>query len=264
MFHCGVVHVSCAALRAGLISCMLFYACSRILTHDRTYETKQQEAEARLNEAAESISRAEMLDMKLTARDAELEQAKTLYESQIADLNAKLQEALYSGKGKPKREGDPSKSVESSLAASRAKMAELQRRHDMLLRKYTNLQSSLLDMRAGTKTQSTIVSTRSGITSDSSDAEVSAIVQGGDPPSPVRKRSRGRGFSDPELFVEGTKYNVTPPLEALASSSFNTVVRRPSTPGSGAADSSSGVDRSPTERYYGRGKRIWLFFLVSP
>lgn len=230
---------------------------AHILTLSRTYETKQQEAEARLNEAAESVSRAEMLGMKLTARDAELEQAKILYESQIADLNNRLQEALRSSKANPKREGDPSKAVESSLAASRAKMADLQKRHDMLLRKYTNLQSSLLDMRSGAKTQSTLVSTRSGITSDLSDAEVSAIVQGGGPPSPVRKRSRGRGVSDPELFVEGTKYNVTPPLEALTSSSFNTLVRRPSTPASGgAADSSSGVDRSPTERYHGRGKYL--------
>jgi hypothetical protein len=138
----------------------------------------------------------------LTSRDAELEQAKHLYESQITDLNNKLQEALHSSKARPKKEGDPSKAVESSLAASRAKMADLQKRHGVLLRKYTNLQSSLLDMRSGAKTQSTIVSTRSGITSDSSDAEVSAIVQGGDPPSPVRKRTRGRGFSDPELFVE--------------------------------------------------------------
>ncbi|CAN8102924.1 unnamed protein product [Discula destructiva] len=226
---------------------------SRLVDLERTNELKQQEAEARLNEAAESISRAEMLGMKLTARDAELEQAKKLYESQIAELHAKLQDSLYSGAAKSKREGDQGKAIESSLAASRAKMANLQDRHDMLLRKYTNLQASLLDMKSNAKTQSTLVSTRSGITSDSSDADISAIVRGGDIPSPVRKRTRGRGFSDPELFVEGAKYNVTPPLDALASSSFNTVVRRPSTPVSGGADSSSGVDRSPTERYYGRG-----------
>lgn len=228
---------------------------SRFVELERTYETKQQEAEARLSEAAESISRAEMLDMKLTARNAEMDQAKKLYEEQVSELNFKLQHALHSGKAKAKREGDASKAVESSLAASRAKMADLQRQHELLLQKYTNLQSSLLDMKSNARAQSNIVSTRSGITSDSSDAEVSAIVQGGDPPSPVRKRStRDRGFSDPEFVVEGAKYNVTPPLEALASSSFNTVIRRPSTPASGAADSSSGVDRSPTERYYGRSE----------
>ncbi|KAJ4389969.1 hypothetical protein N0V93_007442 [Gnomoniopsis smithogilvyi] len=226
----------------------------RFVELERTYEAKQQEAEARLTEAAESISRAEMLSMKLTARDGEMEQAKKLYEQQISELNFKLQNALDGGQGRSKRGGDPAKVVESSLAASRAKMADLQRQHDMLLRKYTNLQSSLLDMKSNAKTQSIIASNRSGITSDSSDAEISAIVQGGDPPSPVRKRStRGRGFSDPSLFVEGAKYNVTPPLDALASSSFNTVIRRPSTPGSGVADVSPPVDQSPTERFYGRG-----------
>lgn len=229
----------------------------RFVELERTYETKQQEAEARLNEAAESVSRAEMLSLKLTARGGEMERAKKLYEEQISDLNTKLQNALDSGRPKLKRGGDPTQAVESSFAASRAKMADLQRQHEVLLRKYTNLQSSLLDMKSNAKTQSIIVSTRSGITSDSSDAEVSAIVQGGDPPSPVRKRStRGRGFSDPALFVEGARYNVTPPLDSLASSSFNTVIRRPSTPASGPADPSpsSGVDQSPTERYYGRGK----------
>lgn len=230
----------------------------RFVELERTYETKQQEAEARLTEADESISRAEILSMKLTARNGEMEQSKKLYEEQIRELNTKLQEALHSGRAKSKRAGDPSKAIESSLAASRAKMADQQRQHEILLRKYTNLQSSLLDMKSNAKTQSIIISTRSGITSDSSDAEVSAIVDGGDPPSPVRKRAtRGRGFSDPELFVEGAQYNVTPPLEALASSSFNTVIRRPSTP-SGAAESLPGVDRSPTERYYGRGKSFPL------
>lgn len=227
---------------------------SRFVELERTYETKQQEAEARLAEAAESISRAEMLSMKLTACDSELKQAKKLFEDQILELNAQLQTALDGGKTRSKRGGDPTKIFESSLAASRAKMADLQRQHDTLLRKYTNLQSSLLDMKSAAKTQSIIASTRSGITSDSSDAEVSAIVQGGDPPSPVRKRStRGRGFSDPSLFVEGAKYNVTPPLDALASSSFNTIIRRPSSPGSGATDPSPGRDQSPTERFYGRG-----------
>lgn len=227
---------------------------NRFVELERTYETKQQEAEARLAEAAESISRAEMLSMKLTARDNEMKQAKKLYEDQISDLNNKLQTALDGGKTSAKRGGDPATLVESSLAASRAKMADLQRQHDVLLRKYTSLQSSLLDMKSNAKTQSIIASTRSGITSDSSDAEVSAIVQGGDPPSPVRKRStRGRGFSDPSLFVEGAKYNVTPPLDALTSSSFNTVIRRPSSPGSGVTDPSPGRDQSPTERFYGRG-----------
>lgn len=227
----------------------------RFVELERTYEAKQREADARLAEAAESISRAEMLNMKLIARDGEMEQAKKLYEEQISELNLKLQNALDGGKGRSKKSGDPAKVVESTLAASRAKMADLQRQHDILLRKYTNLQSSLLDMKSNAKTQSIMASNRSAITSDSSDAEISAIVQGGDPPSPVRKRStRGRGFSDPSLFVEGAKYNVTPPLDALASSSFNTVIRRPSTPASGAADSSPPVDQSPTERFYGRGK----------
>lgn len=223
---------------------------NRFVELEATYQEKEKEAEDRLTQAAESVSRAEMMSMKLTARDAEMEEARRLYESQIAELNEKLQDSLQNGGARVRREGNASKIVESTLAASRNKMSDLQRQHDILMKKYATLQASLLDI----KTQ-TISAAKSAIPSDSSDAEISAIVQGGGPPSPARKRStRGRGFSDPEAFVEGTKYNVTPPLEALAGSSFGTVIRRPSTPMSGVADSPSMLERSPSDRYHGRGK----------
>lgn len=226
----------------------------RLIEVERVYQSKEREAEARLAQAAESINQAEILRMKLAARDSEVQEAKKLYEAQIVDLNSKLEEALQGGAPRLK-EGDSGRMIESALAASRAKMADLQRQHSILVRKYTMLQSSLLDMNASVvKAQSGPLS-KTGLTSDSSDAEVSAIVQGGDPPSPVRKRSRrGRGFSDPEAFVEGAKYNVTPPLDALAGSSFGTVVRRPSTPMSGATEAISGADKSPPDRYFGRGE----------
>lgn len=227
---------------------------SRLIEVERIYQSKERDAEARLAEAAESINQAEILGMKLAARDAEVEKTKRFYESQIKELNSKLEDALRTSAPRYRKGSDSSKMVEGALAASRAKMADLQRQHSMLVRKYTVLQSSLLDMTASAKSQPTSMS-RTGLTPDSSDAEISAIVQGGDPPSPVRRRSRrGRGFSDPELFVEGTRYNVTPPLEALTGSSVGTVIRRPSTPLSSTADSISGMDKSPTDRYYGRGR----------
>lgn len=233
----------------------------RLIEVERIYQSKEREAEARLAQAAESINQAEILGMKLAARDAEVQKAKKLYEAQIADLNAKLDTALRGGASRLP-ESDASRVAEGALAASRAKMADLQRQHSMLVRKYTVLQSSLLDMTANaSKWQSGLSLSKTGLASDSSDAEVSAIVQGGDPPSPVRRRSRrGRGSSDPELFVEGAKYNVTPPLDALAGSSFGTVIRRPSTPMSGGTDSISGADKSSPDRYFGRGESCSVGF----
>lgn len=228
----------------------------RLIEVERIYQSKEREAEARLAQAAESINQAEILGMKLAARDKEVEEAKKLYEAQIIDLNAKLDDALRDGTSRLQG-NDKGKVIEGTLAASRAKMADLQRQHSMLMRKYTVLQSSLLDMTANAgKWQSGSLS-KTGLGSDSSDAEVSAIVQGGDPPSPVRKRSRrGRGFSDPEAFVEGARYNATPPLDALTGSSVGTIVHRPSTPMSAATDSISGADKSPPDRYFGRGKLL--------
>lgn len=233
---------------------------SRLIEVEQTYQSKEKDTEARLLEAAESISRAEVLSMKLNAREAEFEEANKFYESQIKELNSKLQDVLQNGISRPKQENDPTKVVESTLAASRAKMAELQKQHNLLVRKYTVLQSSLLDMTASAKSPHLSATSRMGGISDSSDAEISAIVRGGDPPSPVRRRSsRGRGFSDPELFVDGlARYNVTPPLDTLpaSSSSYNTVLHHPSTP-TGGTSASFGADRSPTDRHHGRGKSAW-------
>lgn len=228
---------------------------SRLIEVEQTYQAKERETEERLAEAAESIGRAEVLSMKLEARDAEVVEARKLYESQISDLNTKLQDALKHGARRPRREEDPSKAIEGALAASRAKMSDLQKRHNLLVNKCTALQSSLLEKASGSSRSPAFSSTpRMGVPSDSSDAELSAIVQSGDPPSPVRRRSRrGRGFSDPELFVEGAKYNVTPPLDTITGSSFGTVLQRPLTP-SGSADTLQGGDRSPTDRFHGRGK----------
>ncbi|KAF3767595.1 hypothetical protein M406DRAFT_61444 [Cryphonectria parasitica EP155] len=224
---------------------------NRFVELERTYQAREQEAEGRLAEAAVSISRSVMLSMQLDARDSEIQETRKLYESQIAELNKQLQEALSSGSiGLSRRKRDSKQAVESSLAASRAKMAELQRQHTQLVRKYTNLQSSFLDMNAA-RAQS--LPMRSGIASDSSDAEISAIVQNSDPLSPIRKRSlRERGFSDPEAVVEGAQYNVTPPLDALASSSAKTALHRPSTPASGTVSSSSTAEPEVV-RHYGRG-----------
>lgn len=231
----------------------------RLIEVERIYQSKEREAEARLAQAAESINQAAILSTKLAARDTEVQKAKQLYEAQIADLNAKLDDALRGGAPRL-GESERGRVVEGALAASRAKTADLQRQHNMLVRKYAALQSSLLDMTANAaKWQSSSSLSKTGLTSDSSDAEVSAIVQGGDPPSPVRRSRRSRGFSDPEFFVEGAnKYNVTPPLDALAGTSVGTVIRRPSTPMSGGADSMSGADKTPPDRHLGRGKQPFL------
>ncbi|ROW02331.1 hypothetical protein VSDG_02472 [Cytospora chrysosperma] len=229
---------------------------SRLIEVERTYQSKEKETEARLAEAAESISKAEGLSMKLDARDAEVEEVRRLYESQITELNSRLHDVLENGTSKPKRDNDAPKVVESTLAASRAKMAELQKQHNLLVRKYTVLQSSLLDMSASTRSPLLPATPRMGGISDSSDAELSAIVRGGDPPSPIRKRSsRGRGFSDPELFSDGTRFNVTAPVDSTTSgSSSNTVLHHPSPP-TGVSSASSNAEKTPAEttRYYGRG-----------
>lgn len=187
----------------------------RLIEVEQWYQAKEKETNTRLNEASQAISHAEVLSMKLGACEAELQKAKEVYEGQIADLNTKLQEAQQGGSGtRVKRKGDASKAMESMLAGSRSKQADLQRQYGALLRKYTVLQSSLLDKAANSS-----ASSRAGAYG-SSDAEISAIVQGGSI-SPVRTRSH-RGFSSPEMFDKAG--------DNATGTSVGTVIHRPSTP----------------------------------
>ncbi|EOO03897.1 putative tuberous sclerosis 1 protein [Phaeoacremonium minimum UCRPA7] len=119
---------------------------TRLTVSERTYQAKEKQMELAVVEANESSSRAELLQMQLTARESELQQTKELFQSQIVVLNTKLQEALKNSRAS--RNIDTSTMIEKVLADSRAKQSELQKQYSLLMRKYTVLQSSLLDMTA--------------------------------------------------------------------------------------------------------------------
>jgi len=220
----------------------------RLTASERESQARERERDRSMQEAAEAGKRIEVLEAKLGARESELQQTRAHYQSQMAVLHAAVEEALHGSRGRAK-DGDVNAMVESVLAASRAKQLELQKQHSTLIRKYTVLQSSMLDMKCNASP------TRSGheaAASSDADAEVSAIV--GSPLATARTRAH-RGFSDPER-IEAVSFNTTPPLENYGSVSSNgTSTHRPSTPSGQVRSEASGMpNTSPqTERYYGRG-----------
>ncbi|KHN97950.1 hamartin [Metarhizium album ARSEF 1941] len=117
----------------------------RLTRSERDHQARELERQQMINSATKSESRAEALRMRLEAQEYEVQRVKKLFQTQVAALQSQLSEA----REERERPGSNSNiAVESALAASRAKQAELQKQHSLLMRKYTALQSSLLDMQA--------------------------------------------------------------------------------------------------------------------
>ncbi|KAI8303453.1 Tuberous sclerosis 1 protein-like protein [Colletotrichum sp. SAR11_59] len=113
----------------------------RLLISERNLQAKETERQEALTSASQAENKATMLDLKLQAREEELQKTKKLFQTQIGVLNAKLLEA-HEGLHN-RRTAETKAAVESALAASRAKQAELQKQYTTLMRKYTVLQSQV-------------------------------------------------------------------------------------------------------------------------
>ncbi|ETS82710.1 hypothetical protein PFICI_04586 [Pestalotiopsis fici W106-1] len=231
----------------------------RLAESERNLQSQEAQRQAAMTRAAAADGRAEILQKKLDAQDIEFQQTRDLYQSQIAVLNAKLQEALQNGS--ERRAENLKGHIESVLAASRSQQAELNKRVAELTKRNTALNAAILDLQS----QPLVRTLSNPLLSRSPDSDTPA-ENGGSPSSFFSSRNRQlRGFSDPETFdATRTSYNQTPPLgghvEALATSSSPF---RPSTPSGTETSGSTGTGpgtggKAPpipiVERYHGRGK----------
>ncbi|KAG6038238.1 hypothetical protein E4U41_004403 [Claviceps citrina] len=117
----------------------------RLTRTERDHQAREAERERAMKSAAEAGNRAEVLGMKLAALEGDGQRTRRLFQTQIKALQAQLSGAQE----ERERPGANSNiAIETALAASRAKQAELQTQYGLLMRKYTALQSSLLDMQS--------------------------------------------------------------------------------------------------------------------
>lgn len=209
----------------------------RLTIQVRDYQGKEMEREEAINASAEAETRAEILDMKLIARDKELQKTRKLFQAQLAAVNAKLLEAQESSRRRTVQEGNDV--VEAALAASRAKQAELQKQYTNLMRKYTVLQSQHEDGRlaVGSAHSRTDMTFRM----DQDDGSTHSI-------SPVTSRTKMHRVLTDSDHPEIASYNMTPPLDPQASGPLV------ASPSSAAEGSGTGSFASPDLRMYGRGK----------
>jgi hypothetical protein len=214
---------------------------ARLSASERAFQGKELSMETAMQGAAAAEARAEQMAREVAAREEQLHQAKRHYETQIEEMETQLAHARKDSQRKPSRE--VAAAYESALSATRAKNTELQKQYSALMKKYTALHSSLLDMQCSAG-QVGRISHESSFLADG-DGESLAAAR-----SPVAIRNRQRGFSDPET-VDGTMHSTVSPSPEVASGSLGPAFHGPSTP---TGSSGSGTLSPQAERYFGRGK----------
>ncbi|KAI0967595.1 Hamartin protein-domain-containing protein [Xylaria arbuscula] len=213
---------------------------ARLTVSERNYQAQELEHQASMTRAAEADSRAKAADMKLAALEQDHKRTQDLYESQISELNSKLQETLSTG-GTRNIE-DVKAQLETTSEASRALQDEMRRRIHELSRKNTELQAKIFEL------ETRIPIPRKRIIRASVDTEDDLSSDSGSLPSSANQQRQSLSDSD---VLEGTSYNATPPLEPFG------IMIPSSTQGRSAAlhgtDRSSTNSGSPiTERQFGK------------
>lgn len=211
----------------------------RLTISERDYQAKEVERQTAVNSAVEAASQMEGLRMRLTAQEVEVQRTRNLFQSQVEALQEQLSEAQEEH-GRPGVKTNIM--VESALAASRAKQAELQKQYGLLMRKYTVLQSSLLDMQSEASPPHHRSEQGMTIEGNSENPALSG--------SPVLMKAKShRVLSEGH---EATSFNVTPPLGANPVPPISAALQsQRSTSPSGVEGSGPGaLSMSPDQRYF--------------
>ncbi|ROT40663.1 tuberous sclerosis 1 [Sodiomyces alkalinus F11] len=212
----------------------------RLTMFERDLQTKEAERETAMRLAAEAEKRTEELNMKLAAREHELQKTTRFFQSQIATLHAKLTEAQAGPRCRPANESNSA--IQSALAASRAKQTEMEREYGNLLRRYTALQLQYEECKM--ELNSTMGPSRNelGFRMDSENGSSHST-------SPVNVRAGPHRILTDHDSQDPASYTRTAPTD-LKPSTPGAVSTSPGTP---AELLGFGVSASPELRFHGRG-----------
>ncbi|PON23584.1 hypothetical protein TGAM01_v207528 [Trichoderma gamsii] len=212
----------------------------RLSLSERDYQAKEVERQASINAAEDAQNQMEMLKMKLSAKEVDFERMKKLFHGQATELQAQLSAALEERNKRPAAAVNAA--VEASLEASRAKQAEMQKQYNLLSRKYTALQSSLLDMQL----EASVTTGKSSIAEGEDDGMLS-------PTGPMSIRSRPVQLLSATEHAEGAASSLGS-HPGTPTSSVLQPLQPTSSAGTGETDgkaSSLNLSVSPERSYFG-------------
>ncbi|KAH8172776.1 hamartin protein [Sarocladium implicatum] len=208
---------------------------SRLSLVEREFQGQEQEMKSAIEGTEAANSRAESFKKELEAHQSEVQRLKREFDTQLESLSKQLAESLASRNG---ARGQISPEVEKLLKTSREKESEMKRKYDLLSRKYTAVQSSLLDMQSMHVPASGRFSGGSLGSPDSTDANLSLS------PTSMTARRPPRILSETDL--SGALSNAaTPSVDGAANN-----------PGPGRISGEAVAEQHPTsseQRYFGRG-----------
>ncbi|KAF4121710.1 Hamartin protein [Geosmithia morbida] len=244
-----------AELRAAEVD-RLQAEISRLTELDRLHQAAEKERVLATEAAAEAEGQMQHLRARLASHEMELQRARKLFEAQMRrQQQQQQQQQRQDQQRRHSTAAAPSQaeSLEKVMAGSRARQAEMQQQYDMLMRKYTMLQSSLLDMQSGATPEQiklespslplTTTTSTPSVQPHPSSASTSRLpnktVSGGNiRPLPPRWRDLAESGGG-----TATSYNVTPPLTEQQQQQLQQqgLMTRPSTSGgSGVGVTGSG------------------------
>ena len=219
----------------------------RLTESERNWQAKETDQQAAIARSSDAESRAEILSLKLKAAETELRQMSASYESQVADLRAKLQDAIKGGSAR--RRDDAVTKLNSALAAARNQQQEQKKRMADLMKENTVLQGTILELktklpgRSRSHTRLHVFPPEADQSTDS-ESQMSGV--------PIRPRHRSRD-TDPNSSTEAVSY-ATPPVEPIRSSSGSYFQRTESPSDAGTSPAARAASPTIADRYYGRGK----------
>jgi len=211
---------------------------ARLSASEREFQGKETKLDIAMQDAAVAEARAQQMEREIASREEELRKAEAHYKAQIEDLRAQLAGALQQSSRRPF--GDAAAKFESVLSAVRAKNVTLQKQYDLLMKKHTAVESTLLDLQCKME-QTGDGSKRGSFAGCDSDSPSSTTR------SPLGIQNRQRGLSDPDAAGSLTRSTVSPPPPESASTplvpSSPTAQAGPSD-ASGPGKTSSQIERS--------------------
>ncbi|KAI9829857.1 MAG: hypothetical protein M1819_005955 [Sarea resinae] len=122
----------------------------------REYESREDDYEQAREDADYAHMELETVQLKLRSQDSEREKAKKAYERRIAELEMKLQGSGGVSVGNGQTTPIPGQNspafqhmLDSALAASRTRFAQLKKAHTLLLNRYTELEMRYTELQSG-------------------------------------------------------------------------------------------------------------------
>lgn len=186
----------------------------------RTFEAGEMEVvKAKENEDA-ALAQVAMLQMQLASRDAELAKSAEAFEQELYEIRHRNGENEWNGHGNGHGVKDRSITqdmLDSALSASRNRIVEIQKAHNHLLRRYTNLQDAYIDLkeqldqdRTGEGDEPLPVSGISGSRPGVAKSESYQIDTSPPPIPPVRRRNNTMNDADFDAPISPSTFPARP------------------------------------------------------